>query len=206
MAATGPAAPAARYIPCPNCGTTNASDRQTCYECGGSMAADAGTTVPVQCRRCGRVARVPVKTHARAMAGETQVKCVGCQGWLPIGSARTGGSTSAAPALRSAPAGDTPSPATLHTLGRWLVGLGAVGMLVAFSMDTTVSSDYGGAAVHNLGLLGRQVVFAILGGMSLVAGAVFMAVGYLAQIRNTLTAPALGGSPPAAPDPGVEIP
>ena len=35
-----------------------------------------------------------------------------------------------------------------------------------------------------------QVVFAILGGMSLVAGAVFMAAGYLAQIRNTLTATA----------------
>jgi len=193
MATTEPP-PASRYIPCPSCGTTNAPDRQTCYECSGSMAAEAGTTVPVQCRNCGRVARVAVKAHARAMAGETQVKCVGCEGWLPIGS---GEGTSGALALRSASAGDTPSPATLHTLGRWLVALGAVGMLVAFSMDTTVSSEYGGAAVHNLGLLGRQVVFAILGGMSLVAGAVFLAAGYLAQIRNTLTAPRLGGSPPA---------
>lgn len=130
-------------------------------------ATAAPSSISVQCRNCGRLADVPLELHARALAGAT-LACAVCTARLPIAAA--------APPPRSA----------LHPFGWALFALGAVGLLIAFVLDTTTESGYGSYdRVQNLGLLVRQVVVAVAAGMSMVTGAVLVAAGHLADIRDS---------------------
>lgn len=60
-----------------------------------------------------------------------------------------------------------------------LVIVGAILVLIAFSMDTTVNSGYG--RVHNIGLQGYQQMLLILGCVVALAGVMVFAVIKLKQ-------------------------
>lgn len=82
-----------------------------------------------------------------------------------------------------------PASSGLHGFGWSLVTIGAIGLVVALFMKTSVEStvsfgDLIPDRVHNIGLLARQVVLSIASGLTLVAGAVFVAAGYLADLRT----------------------
>jgi hypothetical protein len=55
-----------------------------------------------------------------------------------------------------------------------LIGIGGALLLIAFFMDTTVSTRFGD--VHNLGLISKQQNFIFLGGILLIAGVITFSV------------------------------
>jgi endogenous inhibitor of DNA gyrase (YacG/DUF329 family) len=191
----------ASYLACPHCGTQNRSEETTCYACKRPLhtlpAAESGTTeVPaaaayqVNCPSCGRRVRLAADLYRRVKDGETAVRCSQCSAALDISSADPEPAQS--PATLSPP--PSPSPSGLHGLGWLLVVVGAIGLVVSLLMDTTIASSssygssYGGLGldrVHNLGLLARQVVVSIASGLTLVVGAIFVAAGYLSDLRES---------------------
>lgn len=61
-----------------------------------------------------------------------------------------------------------------------LISLGIVLIVLAFNLDTTVSTGYG-ERVHNLGLQAQQQMMVILGGVLFLAGVVLFGVAKLKQ-------------------------
>ena len=189
---------AAPYVNCPHCGTRNRSDETTCYACkkpldappamdaGGSEHAPAAA-YQVTCPSCQRRARLTADVYRRVKSGESGVRCARCHAALDISNAEP---ESVNAAVASATVSSfRPESSGLHGLGWLLVIVGGIGLLVAFFMETSVvsTSSYGGYGtdrVHNLGLLARQMVVSIASGMTLVAGAVFVGVAYLSDLRE----------------------
>ena len=83
-----------------------------------------------------------------------------------------GASTNPIPSAAFAQPG---SANALKVLSIVLLGLGAVGTVVAFTMTTSVSTQYG--EVSNLSLINRQQTYLIASGFAAVVGAVFLLIG-----------------------------
>jgi hypothetical protein len=139
----------------------------------------------VTCPSCHRFVRLKAETYSRVSAGETGVRCSHCSEPLDISTAEPEPSDAAPPS----PVAALPHSG-LHSFGWLLVTGGAIGLIFALVMDTSVESasaygSYGSDRVHNLGLLARQVVVSIASGLTLVTGAVFVAAGYLSDLRDS---------------------
>jgi hypothetical protein len=188
-------APATPYLTCPRCGTQNRSDQATCYACKQTLAGLYGAETTsadlppaaayqVACPDCQRRVRLTADIYRRVKAGETGVRCSRCAAPLDVSGARPEQAGAAAPV--SAPPTEHSG---LHSLGWLLVVIGALGLLVGFFMETSVAStssygSYGLDRVHNIGLIARQVVVTIASGLTLVAGAIFVAAAYLSDLRT----------------------
>ena len=83
----------------------------------------------------------------------------------------------------------------MRKLGFTLLIIGFLGLVLTFSMDTSVSSGIGGGRVHNIGLMNDKqnllLVFAVLA----IAGAIFAARGGAKTSETIVSTPALRKCP-----------
>lgn len=62
----------------------------------------------------------------------------------------------------------------MKATGIVLLVIAAIAFLVAFTMDTTVATDFGGRRVHNIGLMNDRQNIIIVAGVLAVIGAIFV--------------------------------
>lgn len=135
----------------------------------------------VTCGGCGSLNRLDAALVRAVDSGEMHARCDACGVRLAIAQPRA---AEAAPSRAAPPARRRGG---MRLLGWILVLAGALGLVVSFSLDTTVATlnatdvVYGMTRVPSAELLARQIVAAIASAAVLLSGAVFIAAAHVAD-------------------------